>query len=78
MDNVEIMVFHGMNLRDARRAAQQLGCLITHPRRTGEEIYRHSSAASSIRVNSRRKDAPRKLTAWLLSIQCAARLARSA
>jgi hypothetical protein len=60
---------HGMNLRDALRAARDLGCSIRSVNRTGEIIVSHPSCAQRIVVNSRRKDAPRALTAFLMAVQ---------
>jgi hypothetical protein len=58
-----------MNLRDALRAARDLGCCIRQINRTGEIIVSHPSVDRRIVVNSRRKDAPRELTALLLAVQ---------
>jgi hypothetical protein len=58
-----------MNLREALRAARDLGCNAQHLRRTGEIIVSHPSIARRIVVNSRRKDATRELTAFLLAVQ---------
>lgn len=66
-DNINI--YHGMNLRDARRAARLLGCDSRKPRRTGEEIYTHPFMTKPVRCDSRRKDATRELTSWLLRIR---------
>lgn len=57
----------GANLRDAIKAAIDLGCQVWVARRTGEYVVRHD--VGRCRVNLRRKDAPRSLTSLLNRIQ---------
>lgn len=59
------MTLSGWNLRDALAFARRLGCEIHCPRRTGELRVSHPSQRRSVRVNARRKDAPRELTTFL-------------
>lgn len=56
---------HGCNLRQALRSARSLGCRVRCPRRTGEVLVSHPAVPGSVRVNARRKDAPRALTGLL-------------
>lgn len=55
----------GMDLRKCLKAAESMGCDVGWPRRTGEVTVRHHRLDWSVRVNSRRKDSPRCLTAFL-------------
>lgn len=58
--------------RDTRQAlafARQLGCEVAWLQRTGEIMVSHPSILRRIRINGRRKDAPRKLTAFLADVQ---------
>jgi hypothetical protein len=60
---------HGCNLRPALVYARSRGCTIRQPRRTGELVISHSACPRErIRLNARRKDAPRALTAFLLEL----------
>lgn len=56
--------FTGMNLRDAIRDAKLLGCQVFKARRTGELVFRNPNG-DKVRVNGRRKDAPKSLTSFL-------------
>jgi hypothetical protein len=62
-------VQHGMNLRQALAAATNLGCDVKKLRRTGEVIVSHPSIPLRVVVNSRRKDCPRQLSAFLRRLQ---------
>ncbi len=55
----------GGNLRQAPRLAQRLGCSVEPRRGTGELLLRHPSSAKPVRLNGRRKDTPRAVTAFL-------------
>lgn len=61
----------GINLIDAVRSARRLGILVEHLRKTGELRWSHPSAQKPIRVNSRRKDAPRHATTFLRKVAAA-------
>lgn len=59
----------GMNLRDALNLAQRLGCKVEHARRTGEVVVSHRDhPRHKVRLNSRRKCAPRALTSLLRKV----------
>lgn len=58
-------VHAGSNCRDVLRTAMSLGCLIEPVRRTGEIIVSHPLVGYRVRLNGRRKDAPRALTVML-------------
>ena len=55
----------GVNLLDCVRIAKQLGCDVQPVNGTGEIRFSHPNIQKSVRVDGRRKDAPRALTAWL-------------
>lgn len=56
----------GMNLRDAVRLAKKLGCGVEKTRRNGGEwMFRHPAVDCPLKVNARRKDAPRSLIVFL-------------
>lgn len=59
------IVKRGANLIDCQRLARELGCEVTPVRKTGEILFYHPNASERMRVNGRRKDAPRVLTHWL-------------
>jgi hypothetical protein len=61
----------GCNLRQALRAALDLGCAVTPVRRTDEVSVSHPSVAYKVRVKSNRKDAPRALTTLLRKLAVA-------
>ena len=65
----------GMSLRKALELADRIGCWIRTPNRTGELIIGHDLALKPVRINARRKDAPRSLTSLFSSVnrQCANR-----
>jgi len=56
---------HGSNLKKVLRDLRTRGCDVQKVRRTGEIRVRHPSAKKPVRVNGRRKDAPRELTSFL-------------
>ena len=56
-------VYEGMSLRDALAVAREIGCTVSHPRRTGE--VRIEKDGKRLNVNNRKKDAPRVLV-WML------------
>ena len=57
---------HGCNLLQALRYAQDRGCTLSLPRRTGELLVSHPAVLGQrVRINRRRKDAPRALTRFL-------------
>lgn len=58
----------GLNLRAAIQIAERLGCCIQPVRRTGEIRFSHRLLLSTVRVNRRRKDAPRSLSGWLKDV----------
>jgi hypothetical protein len=58
----------GINLRRAYEIAYALGCSISPVRRTGEDRISHPLLDHTVRVNSRRKDAPRHLVVFLRRI----------
>jgi hypothetical protein len=54
-----------MNLIDCKKIAKNLGCEVQPVDGTGETRFSHPNIKKSVRVDGRRKDAPRALTAWL-------------
>lgn len=58
-------VYLGMALRDALRLAERLGCRVVDVRGTGEIRVSHGSMARRVRLNARRRDAPRRLVDYL-------------
>ena len=58
---------HGMSLRAALADARSNGCQVRTARRTGEVVIQ-SPGEKRVRVNCRRKDAPRSLTKFLIRI----------
>lgn len=69
MPTMRNSVFAGMSMRRAIEFAYRSGCSVRKPRRTGEWLIRHHRFSKPVRVNARRKDAPRSLVALLASIQ---------
>lgn len=62
-------IHHGMNRLDLDKEVLRLGGTVDILRRTGDVRYTHPLMAKpSCRANSRRKDAPRKLTQWVLEV----------
>lgn len=59
------MTTHGMNLRDAVYEARELGAVIEPVRRTGELRFTFPGLPA-VRVNARKKSAPRRLTKLLI------------
>jgi hypothetical protein len=62
-------IVSGVNLLDCEKIAKQLGCDIQPISRTGEIRFTHPKIQKSVRVDGRRKDAPRALTTWLNRIR---------
>ncbi|MRD49361.1 hypothetical protein GHT07_18960 [Caenimonas koreensis DSM 17982] len=62
-------VHHGMNRADFDHIWIELVGEILHARRTGEVVYRHSLLDYSVRVNGRRKDTTRRLTAAGMALE---------
>ena len=58
-------ISRGTSLRDCEKIARQLGCDIRPLPGTGEVLFSHPKIIQPARVNKRRKDASRFLTAWL-------------
>jgi hypothetical protein len=56
------------NLIDAERAARSLGVTVLKVYRTGEIRFMHPSFTRSVKVNERRKDAPRALLVALRKV----------
>ena len=63
----------GMNLREAIKAAQELGCTVKVAHRTGELVFSHPRVPKRVRTNLRRKDTPYTLTTFLIHLHRAAR-----
>jgi hypothetical protein len=61
-------VHAGMNLREALDAAKQLGCTIETVVGTGELTLSHPAWHRRVRLNSRKKTAPRILIGLLLRL----------
>jgi hypothetical protein len=62
------MNYTGCNLREALIHATQLGCEVEYVNRTGE-VRVYLPGHRSVRLNGRRKDAPRALTTLLNQIE---------
>lgn len=62
-------IHDGMNLRESLAHARRLGASVVHPRRTGEVRLQHPLMPKPVLANSRRKDSPRKVTAWLRRLE---------
>jgi len=58
-------VSSGMNLREAVAYAKGIGCTVVKLPGTGELMISHPTWDRRIRINGRRKDAPRALTTAL-------------
>lgn len=61
-------VSSGMGLRQALRIADRLGYFVRWPRRTGEVVVQRPGDLKRVRINARRKDAPRCLIGLLLQL----------
>lgn len=61
-------VHHGMNRAELDRVIVELGGQVLFLRRTGDVQYRHSILPERPKANSRRKGAPRSLTAFVLRV----------
>lgn len=55
----------GMSLHGAIKLWWESGGVVADIRRTGELKFSHPAMIRTIRVNKRRKDAPREVTKWL-------------
>ena len=64
----------GMNLKKALSMAPGLTCYVRYLRRTGEVVVGHLLLGRYVRINCRKKEAPRALTV-LLRDACQLRLA---
>lgn len=64
-----IGILGGCNLRNALDAARGMGCSVEPIHRTGELMVRHPSQKTCVRLNGRRKDAPRSVIAFLRRIK---------
>lgn len=51
----------GINLREALDEARRLGCSVEAVPRSGEIVVRHPAWARQLRLNGRKKSAPRQL-----------------
>ena len=64
------MTIHaGLNLREALDAARRLGCSIERLTRTGELMVSHPGWPRRMRVNARKRSAPRSLTSLLMQLE---------
>jgi len=61
-------VHHGMNRADLDRELIAIGGTISCLRRTGEIVYEHPALEGRPRANGRRKDAPRRLTQFVMDV----------
>lgn len=62
-------VHYGMNRADLDKEVRRLGGEVQIVHGTGDVRYTHPlMPRPSCRANSRRKDAPRKLTQWVLDV----------
>ena len=60
---------HGTNLQSVIRRASATGIQVCNVRRTGELRFSHPSLQNTVRVNGRRKDAPRALTSYFAEVE---------
>jgi hypothetical protein len=58
-------VNRGTSLRNCISLALQIGCVVENVPGTGETRFGHRAVGRSVRVNGRKKDAPRSLISWL-------------
>ena len=65
-------IHHGMNRADLDRFFDSIGGQISFPRRTGDVVYSHPALREKARANSRRKDATRELTSFVMKVVRAA------
>lgn len=63
-----IRIRRGMNLREALKAASDMGCAVNGVHGTGEVRITHPMMERKIVCNNRRKDAPRELTTRLAQL----------
>jgi hypothetical protein len=64
-----VEIISGLSLRQALKAARRLGCSVYKPRKTGEVVVRHDDLTTRVRINCRRKDAPKQLVSYLRGLQ---------
>lgn len=60
---------HGINLSHLIRRAPAIGIQVSNVRRTGELRFSHAGLRKTVRINGRRKDAPRALTAYFAAAE---------
>ncbi len=60
---------YGANRRELDRQLIELGGSIVYLRRTGEVQYQHPALPERPRADSRRKDAPRHLTNFVMRVE---------
>ena len=60
---------HGKNLAALVRRAPEIGIAVNPVRRTGELRFSHPAMHNTVRVNGRRKDSPRALTAFFTNVE---------
>ena len=60
---------HGINLLGLIRRAPAMGIQVCNVRRTGELRFSHPRLQNTVRVNGRRKDAPRALTSYFVEVE---------
>ncbi|HMN95444.1 MAG TPA: hypothetical protein PKC43_04440 [Phycisphaerales bacterium] len=58
-----------LSLRQARLICRRLGGRVEDVNCTGEERYGHPAMSRTVKVNKRRKDAPRKLITFLRQLE---------
>ena len=58
----------GMSLRKALHIARYMGCRVNCRNGTGEIMISHPEIGKRVRVNGRRKDAPRSFTSFLVDV----------
>jgi hypothetical protein len=60
---------HDRNLRSTLRRATGLGCRVAKIRKTGELRVSHPAMEATVRINGRKKAAPRHLTVYLKRLE---------
>jgi hypothetical protein len=60
---------NGANLKDVLKRCTELGCTVERIKGTGEKIVSHPDVEKKVRINARRKDAPRSLTSLLKRVE---------
>ncbi len=60
----------GLSLREAVKRAGQMGCFVNKPKRNGGEyMISHPSQPKIVRLNARKKHAPRVLIAFMRRLE---------